>query len=124
MKSVQVPSGVGVLPSRTLSARPVPDGDPAAHAASTQVTDAPASRTTCWTPSPVNVAANSRERPGAYRPAVLANAPSTVSRPPETVDAPPAFQGVLVQSAGRAVPVNSEPAVGLRMTSPSPAWTR
>ena len=45
MKSVQVPSGVAVLPVRTLSARLVPAGSPAVHVASTQVADPPASRT-------------------------------------------------------------------------------
>src|SRR5437867_12146630 len=45
VKAVQVPSGVGVLPVRTLSAKPVPAGSPAVHAASTQETDPPASST-------------------------------------------------------------------------------
>src|SRR4051812_32422696 len=45
MKSVQVASGVGVLPIRTLIARLVSAGTEAAHVASTQVAGAPGSRT-------------------------------------------------------------------------------
>src|SRR5438067_1375808 len=77
---------------------------------------------TCWNAAPVNVATNSSDRPGAYRVVVRANAASTVSSPPETVAAPPAFQAELVQSGVRAVPENSEPAAGLRLTSPSAVW--
>src|SRR5436190_6621690 len=77
----------------------------------------------CWNGTLVNVATNSRERPGAYRVLVRRNAPSTVTDPPETVTAPPLAQAVLVQSPARAVPRNSEPAVGLRLTSPSSVCT-
>src|SRR5439155_15286390 len=58
------------------------------------------------------------------RAVVAASVPSTVSRPPATAAAPPLAQGTLVQSAGRAVPENSEPAAGLRMTSPSAVSAR
>ena len=73
--------------------------------------------------APLNVAPNSTDRPGPNRAVVAASVPSTVSRPPATVAAPPLAQGTLVQSAGRAVPENSEPAAGLRLTSPSPVCT-
>src|SRR5437868_14443544 len=45
IKLLQLASGVGVSPTRTLSARLVPDGTSADHAASNQPTGAPASRT-------------------------------------------------------------------------------
>ena len=110
-------AGAGGAGVRAAAAEPVLN---IAHRAELKSSANPA----CWNASPVNVATNSRERPGVYRAVVRANAPSTVSRPPETVAAPPVFQGVPVQSAGRAVPENSAPAVGLRMTSPSPVCAR
>ena len=45
MKALQLPSGVGVLPVRTLSATPVPAGVSAVHERASQSTDWPASRT-------------------------------------------------------------------------------
>ena len=45
LKPLQLPSGVGVLPVRTLSATPVPAGVSAVHERASQLTDWPASRT-------------------------------------------------------------------------------
>ena len=49
--------------------------------------------------------------------------PSTVKTPLLTLTEPPLAQVLLVQSGGSAVPENSEPAVGWRITSPSVTWT-
>src|SRR5437899_7169831 len=66
----------------------------------------------------MKVATNYRDWPAEENAVVPAAAPLTLSKPPETVAEPPPPQVELVQSAGRAVPKNSHPAAGLRITSP------
>ena len=72
MKLLQLASGVGVSPSRTLTAKLVPAGIAADHVASNQVTGAPASRT------------RDRNVPEATYGGVI-HIQSTVSTPPPTV---------------------------------------
>src|SRR4051812_47680083 len=86
-----------------------------AHGAASSVS----ARPTCWNGAPLKVATNSNERPAVKFAVVFARAPSTTSVPPDTVARPPAFHAVADQSAGSAVPGNSDPADGLSSTSPS-----
>jgi len=66
--------------------------------------------------SELNIPEEQAER---FEVSAAAKAPSTVKTAAPTVDVPPVVQGVLDQPPGRLLPENSEPAVGVRITSPS-----
>src|SRR5690242_8749289 len=93
---------------------PPPNVVSMAHGAASNVSPKPA----CWNALPLKVATNSSECPAVALAIVPARAPSTTSAPPDTVAVPPGLHDVDDQSAGNAVPENSLPAAGLRITSP------
>ena len=113
-----VPSemSIGVVPARVLTLSAPPDRVlNIAHGASLRVLPSP----TLWFAVDVNVATNSRDRPGAKVPVVRAHVPSTRSAPPLVVAPPPDSRTEDAKLAGKVVPPNSAPTAGDSVTSPS-----
>src|ERR1700730_15226391 len=75
----------------------------------------------CWL-ARLKVATNSKELPGPKKALVPMRAPSEMSEPPATLELPPVPYGELNHPDGSAVPENSAPTVGARVTSPSAVW--